>query len=251
MKISTKDWLNYIGRLRKLNETAADKMQKFIQLNGFGDTQAIIDYGYGLATKYGEGAGALAAEMYDIIAELEKQTLPAAEIAATASYADVAKTVNGILKTSNNDKIIAEAIGRLVKRAGQDTTLKNALRDGAEAAWVPVGDTCAFCIALASRGYQKVGKNTLKNGHAEHIHSNCDCAYSVRFRDTDGVDGYNPEYYYQQYASAEGGNSKEKINAMRRRYYAENKERINAQKRDAYERRKELNAPDAEELDVN
>ena len=45
--------------------------------------------------------------------------------------------------------------------------LKNALRDGAEFAWVPNGDTCAFCMTLASRGWQRASKRAIKNGHAE------------------------------------------------------------------------------------
>ena len=56
--------------------------------------------------------------------------------------------------------------------------LKNAVRDGAEWAWVPHGDTCPFCITLASNGWQKASRKVLKGGHAEHIHANCDCAVS-------------------------------------------------------------------------
>ena len=48
-----------------------------------------------------------------------------------------------------------------VKKAGIDTTLQNAYRDrpkkygkkrntGAQVAWVPSGDTCPFCLMLAS-----------------------------------------------------------------------------------------------------
>ena len=47
------------------------------------------------------------------------------------------------------------------------------------------------------------------------------------------------------------GKPKDKINAMRRKAYAENKEAINAQKRDAYQKRKELNSSAAEEINVN
>lgn len=49
-------------------------------------------------------------------------------------------------------------VSRLVKRAGADTTLKNAQRDGAEFAWVPHGDSCAFCLTLASRGWQRASQ---------------------------------------------------------------------------------------------
>ena len=80
-----------------------------------------------------------------------------------------------------NPENLPSGVSRLVKRAGADTTLHNAVRDGAQWAWVPNGDTCPFCITLASRGWQTASQKLLKNGHAEHIHSNCDCEFAVRF----------------------------------------------------------------------
>ena len=62
--------------------------------------------------------------------------------------------------------------------------------------------------------------------------------------------GYDPRRYLDLYESADGSTPKEKINAMRREFYAENKEEINAQKRSAYEKRQELNSSAAEEVDV-
>ena len=128
---------------------------------------------------------------------------------------------------------IESGVSRLVKQAGADTTLKNALRDGAEWAWVPHGDTCAFCITLASRGWQRASDKALKGGHAQHIHANCDCEYAIRFNANTTVAGYDPEKYLQQYEDAGGD-----INAMRRANYAEHKDIINAKKRAAYAARK-------------
>ena len=91
-----------------------------------------------------------------------------------------------------------------------------------------------------------MSKKTMKNGHAEHIHNNCDCTYAIRFDDETNVEGYDPDEYYDWYKS-EPGKPKDKINAMRREMYQENKEEINAQKRSAYEKRKELNSSAAEE----
>lgn len=137
-----------------------------------------------------------------------------------------------------NKNMVSGSIGRLVKRTGQDTLLTNALRDGAQFAWVPNGDTCAFCLTLASRGWQKMSKKALKNGHAEHIHSNCDCTYAVRFDNRTQIPGYDPDAYKQMYDSAEGRSPTEKVNSIRRIKYQENKDRINAQKRAAYMERK-------------
>lgn len=233
MQISTKDWKNYIEKLSKLNNTAGEKMSDYVARHGFDDPK-IIDYAYGLVTKYGEGSASLSAMMYDAIAEMEGKILPPAEVANTPGYGEVAKAVNGVRKHSQNPTSYGNVVNRLVKRTGADTMLKNAERDGAEFAWIPSGDTCAFCIALASRGWQHISKKALKNGHAEHIHANCDCNYTVRFDGRSSVAGYDPDEYLEIYENAEGNTPEEKINSIRAKYRAENKDKINAQKRANY-----------------
>ena len=129
---------------------------------------------------------------------------------------------------------VPATVARLVKQVGADTTLKNAKRDGAQFAWIPHGDTCAFCITLASRGWQYMSDEALKGGHAEHIHANCDCEYAVRFDGHSTVAGYDPDKYLEEYENAGGD-----INAMRRKRYEQNKDEINARKRELYANKKE------------
>lgn len=255
MIITRKAWTRYIGILRRLNEKAADEMTAYrdkLRRDGISEDEAarlLVDYAYGIATKYGEGAAAASCEMYDAVATLSKAKVPAAVPAATATRADVSKAVYGTINMK--DEVLPSAIARLVKRAGADTTIKNAIRDKAEWAWIPNGDTCSFCIALASQGWMPASKDQLDGGHAEHIHSNCDCTFAIRFNGDIDVAGYDPEKYRDMYYSADpGGSSKDKINAMRREAYQDNKDKINAQKRDAYEKRKERESSEAEEINV-
>lgn len=253
MTITKKSWSRYITELRKINDKATASMLYYIQEFGMpstdDDLSEFIYTAFNLSTKYGEAAAALACEMYDAAALLSGMALPAAEPAETATYNEVAKAIQGTLKTRNAE-IVSSSVGRMVKMTGVDTTMKNALRDGAEWAWIPVGDTCAFCITLASRGWQRASKNALKNGHAEHIHANCDCTYAIRFNSNTTVEGYTPERYLRMYETAGGSTPKERINAMRRDAYAQNRELINEQKRAAYEKRKERESSAAEEIDV-
>lgn len=88
--------------------------------------------------------------MYDAITELEGSTVPPAEPAETATYSETAKAVNGTLKYVLVAEMVGTAVGRLVKMAGQDTTLKNAIRDRAYFAWIPSGDTCVYCLMIAA-----------------------------------------------------------------------------------------------------
>lgn len=227
MQISAKTWNEYITRLSRLNQKAGQLMREYIDRHGTADTADLIAYAYGLVTKYGEGSAELACQMYDALAEAQGALVPAAEPAETASYNEVARMVNAT--KDQNPANLPNGVSRLVKRAGADTSLRNAARDGAEWAWVPHGDTCPFCITLASNGWQKASDKVLKGGHAQHIHANCDCEFAIRFDHRTTVAGYDPEKYLAQYNAAGGD-----INAMRRIDYAARKDTINAQKRAAY-----------------
>lgn len=259
MIITDKTWNRYISVLREMNNKAAEDMIRFMSDAGWAniggdyvlttrERQMLIDYAYGLATKYGEGAAAAACEMYDAVALAQKARVKPAEPAKTATYSETAKAVNGTLKQSPD--VVPSAVGRLVKMAGVDTTMQNAIRDGAYWAWIPRGDTCAFCIMLASRGWQKASPSEMEGDHAAHIHANCDCTYAVRFGNNLDVAGYDPDEYLTMYENADGASWQDKLNSMRRGFYQENKDEINAQKRSAYEKRKEREAPAAEEINI-
>lgn len=244
MTVKRSTWDKYSKRLSKINAEAARLIQEWIDRNGLDDIDALTDYAYGIATKYGEAAGALSAELYDAIAELSQANTEPAEIAPTPSYGEMAKTVRGVMKQSRNAAMIAAAVGRQVKRCGAQTTLKNAGRDRAEAAWIAIGDTCPYCLMIAAEGWKRVSPTS----QADHIHGNCDCTYSVRFNKDTQIGGYDPGRYEKMFDSAEGDTTEEKLNSMRRDAYAKNKDEINAQKRDAYALRKEES--EAEEIEV-
>ncbi len=223
MRITQKAWNNYITKMSAISGTAAKKMQEYVSIHGFGDMKAVVEYAKALSDHYGEAIGSLACQMYDATAAAQGVIVPDAEIAELPEYGDVAKAVYGAKKTSENE--VSKAVGRLVKQVGADTTLKNAERDGAQFAWIPSGDTCAFCITLASRGWQYMSRKALRNGHAEHIHANCDCQYAIRFDGKGGVVGYDPDEYLAMYENAEGRTPQEKINSMRREMYSKNTEK--------------------------
>ena len=210
MRISSRDWNNYIDMLHAIRDRATDEMQTYIDMYGTSD---MADYAYGLVTKYGEASGELACQMYDAIAEASGRSLPSAIMADTASYHETAKAVYGTLNNKTNSP--AQTVGRLVKQTAADTTLQNAQRDGAKFAWIPHGETCPFCIMLASRGWQNVSKRALKYGHAEHIHANCDCEYAISFDKNPKVEGYDPNVYLKIYEEASGKTQEEKLKVIR------------------------------------
>ena len=230
MKLTQAAWDDYISRLSQLNQKAGQLMREYMDGHPEADTDALIRYAYALVTKYGEGSAELACQMYDALAEAQGVTLPAAEPAPTATYGEVTGMVKA---TQDSPPSLQQGVSRMIKQAGADTTTRNAIRDGAEWAWVPHGDACPFCRMLASNGWQRASKNLLKKGHAQHIHANCDCEFAVRFSREFDVSGYDPEEYLRQYRDAGSD-----VNAMRRIDYAARKDAINAQKRAAYAARK-------------
>lgn len=222
MRISTRDWQRYIRKLSAINEAAANRMAAWMSINPNADIRALIAKAQEISSYYGEAAASLACEMYDAIANVSGVAVASAEPAAVATGEEVGRAINGTMK--NGDNSVPATVSRLVKQAGADTMLKNAERDGAQFAWVPVGDTCAFCMTLASRGWQYMSRDAMRHGHAEHIHANCDCTYAVRFDERSSVSGYDPDRYKRIYEEAEGDTPEEKINAMRRDIYAKEHE---------------------------
>lgn len=209
-------------------------MTQYAEKNGLENGDALIEYAYALATKYGEAAASLACQMYDQTAAAAHKTVKPAEPADTATYPETAAAVNGTLKQSVLPQSVGNSVGRLVKQAASDTTLKNARRDHAQFAWIPSGDGCAYCQMIAANGWRNASKEVAEGDHADHIHPNCQCEFAVRFSDDDGVAGYDPQAYKEKYDNADGDTAKEKLRSMEREYREEHKDEINTRKREVY-----------------
>lgn len=265
------EWTRYRDLLKRLSDLAADDFRDAVWKAGgkFGAAglgkipkEELIDYAYALVQKYGTGAAEAACEWYDAIAELSGANVDPAEPAEMPDYGEVAKAINGTLKTGN-EEIVAGAVGRQVKLAGQDTTLQNAMRDSSLVAWMTTGDTCAYCLSLSAMGWVNASEDMLEGGHTKHIHPNCDCFYAVKFDPDTIYEGYNYEENYKKVYQAaldqgvikEGEQisntkllSKDILNATRREAYDENSEEINSQKRSAYAKQQERESARAEEV---
>ena len=219
--MSAAEWYKYRNMLKKINMAAVEEFQKILNreanYQGFLLTlprSRIIEVADALVMKYGTASAEAACQLHDAVAEVAGVRVPAAEPAELPTIHEIAKVVNGAAKKGSDD-IVSQAVGRMVKQVGQDTTLKNAARDGAEWAWVPAGETCAYCIALASEGWQTASKAAQMGAHADHIHPNCDCAYCIRFSKYGGVGGYDPGKYKRMYYNG-GNTAKERLNNLRR-----------------------------------
>lgn len=241
MEISEKAWNAYIKKLSRIRDKSTQMMDAWIQKNGIEDVDAMVEYGRYLTDRYGAAASELSCEMYDEIAERAGVVLPPAVPAQPLTMEQIEKILRGALKQSQ--LLVAPAVGTEVKRSGADTIINNAKRDNAEIAWIFHGETCVYCLALASRGWQRAPKGT----HEAHFHNHCDCEYCVRFKKTDGLRGYSPDKLLKQYKEIPGKSFKEKQRNYEQQYAAEHPEELAARKHAEYMRRKELNSDDLSE----
>ena len=238
MRITKAEWNRYKNTMSQLSDKASKEFSDWANQNGGWETvdrQLMAEVAWSIASKYSEGSSALAAQMYDAIAQAEGVNVPPAEMAADVDFGELAKAINGALKHSTDDDFVSSPVGRSVKQAGADTMLKNASRDRAEFAWISSGDSCAFCLVLASKGWTRASKKTTNGDHASHIHTHCDCQFAIRFNKNTQVEGYDPSVYEKMYYDAEGKTSAEKIKSLQSKYYQENKDEINARKRELRE----------------
>lgn len=121
------------------------------------------------------------------------------------------KAVRGIVQEGVDGNIpgmqdqLCQRIDYEVKRAAGETVFQNAARDRryVRFARVPsgIGETCDFCIMLASRGF--VYHTEATAGELKHYHANCRCRIVPGFQGETTVEGYDPDVYYRMWKGEE------------------------------------------------
>jgi hypothetical protein len=240
-KLKRRSWDRYSARQAAQREAAAKEVSDYVSKSTKALTKsAIVAKAAQTAVKHGRSAAALACVWYEHVARDAGRAVDKAVPVVVANRGRIGAMVDKaapLLEAGAVDefaKACGVAAANEVKRSGSRTMLSNARRDGAQFAWIPNGsETCAFCIAVASNGWTYARKGTIEN-HADHIHPNCECEFAIRFGDDGGVSGYDPNYYEGKYDAADGANSREKINSMRRANYEKHKDEMRAYQRERY-----------------
>ena len=244
MQIPKRRWDKYTEAHRRVQQKAAEELAEYYDtLSWEGDEllaeQLLRQKATELAARYGIADATLSAGMYDELMEMWGADVPPAEvIEADTDY--VSRDVQGaVRKARTHETARSMASGALaghVKRAGVETMRHNAVRDRAMWAWVCIGDSCAFCRVLGSRGWQPASRSMVAGHHAEHVHDNCDCQIMVKKPgESLDIEGYDPDALKREYEDAGGKTSKDTINAMRRADYTPEKAaKRNARRRELY-----------------
>ena len=160
---------------------------------------AVLD---ALLSTYTDLSAARAAEFYD--ASREAQMVRRKYRAVVDSRRDP-KATEGAIRAivqfaadGDVERFRREALDRVdteMRRAANQCVAYNAGRDPAKPLYarVPVGETCGFCLMLASFGFQYTSESA-----ASHSHRKCNCRVVPSFGEAT-VRGYDPEQMYGRF----------------------------------------------------
>lgn len=148
-------------------------------------------------------AAARAAEYYDAVrqaqgfsggysAVAESMRDPDATLGAVKYF--VGKVVEGAPEAFVS--LCVKRIDEEIRRAANRCVAHNARKDPAKPRYarVPRGETCGFCLMLASFGF-----NAKTEEAASHSHAHCDCRIVPGFDGKTKVRGYDPDGMYERY----------------------------------------------------
>lgn len=158
-----------------------------------------------LAGKYSMYGCELGAQWYDLCTELAGiQAEPAYTnppgYDELAERAMAAASAHPELPPSH---VLGEFLQNVVSNSIRDTGSANLHRDYerglCSGKWsrVPVGDTCAWCLMLASQGAWYVSEESALGAESGHYHNHCDCR-AVYHSDPDQIYGYKNLFKYKE-----------------------------------------------------
>jgi hypothetical protein len=204
------DTLNEIvkGARRDLAEIA----QALIDTPDEMKREVMLESMYGLVSDYGDAAAveslgwylALRAEAVGLDDGFQP-SLPA-QLPEDVVHASTRWALGELMKGEDLDKALKPLNGvldRLVKKLGRESIVRAADSDPKKPRWarIPHGQTCAWCLMLASRGW--VYLDAQSAGAARQWHADCDCQIVPAWgKKTPKIAGYDPDALYAQYEAA-------------------------------------------------
>ena len=217
---------NYVDALASVSDEAKKKLEESLRrIDWTRDVATVRDEIIDVMQVYCGGstdmAAQLAAEFYDGLREqaigtqlgafAESGRNPAATDGAVRAF------VQDLVDGKGPDSVIEKCLDRVdyeTKKAAATCVTRNANRDPAKPRYARVpagGETCDFCLMLASRG--PVYHSEASAGAVDHFHANCRCqvvpmwgarrvktkAGGFVYRGGTSVEGYDPDALFDKY----------------------------------------------------
>ena len=180
-------------------------------LDDVGGAAAEVAYGYGAEFYDAARAAAVGSPL---------NATPAPPNPHAANVAAVKGMIETVSKTGQVEPFAAACSVRvdyIARKSCGGAVVACAARDPLKPRFARVpqgGETCRFCLMLASRGAVYHSKYTA--GAVDHYHANCDCKVVPDFGD--GIEGYDPSVYYDQYRAMLEGHELEEHYELLERY---------------------------------
>lgn len=176
----------------------------------------VIEIAAQVATRYEVLGSELGAQWYDLCTRLANIEAEAAELRTTDGD-NMRERARSALEVAPPDKPIDATFNYFLNNIVQDsiraTGSANLQRDYerglVKGKWarVPVGDTCAWCLMLASQGAWYLTKESAIGDNGGHYHDGCNCV-AVYHADPDNIPNYsNLLKYKKMYYDAENARS--------------------------------------------
>lgn len=176
-----------------------------------------------IAEKYSMLGCELGAQWYDMCSTLagldvDPAFLPELDVDGieTAAKVTASKVTDGKSANAAFNQFLQNQVQKSIRETGRENLWRDYERGMAAGKWsrVPIGETCAWCLLLASQGAWYLYEQSALGKEAGHYHSDCDCV-AVFHADAESIDGYTDllsykdKYYDADNARIANNNGKE------------------------------------------
>lgn len=192
----------------QLKQAAIDEFMEYVHEGMTVDE--VVDIAAQVAYKYSMLGEELGAQWYDLCSQLagidaDDAYLPEVDAQGIAQRASTVAKSGGDVKSVFNE-FLSNQIQESIRRTGTANLWRDYERGLTPGKWarVTVGDTCAWCLMLASQGaWYLTEKSALTSKHGGNYHQNCNCI-AVYHADPESISGYTKlEEYKQMYYDAD------------------------------------------------
>lgn len=229
MPLTYQNIIDYSSRVKTTTEQAVDELTRRVSNIGATDpsqrARFIRMHVRAVAEEYGLQEQELGAQWYEFCAERAGVRVDAA-LVDEIDYERIDRHFDRILEDYENgdstwddvERDVREAFEYEMRNLERETIIQNLDRDERQAgrrwrqtrraamkagyARVPVGETCAWCLMLASLGYFYRSEETALGVEPDHYHAHCDCI-AVPYSGPTAIEGYDDyDMYFDMYATA-------------------------------------------------
>lgn len=167
--------------------------------------EEVIEAAVNVAEKFALLGAELGAQWYDLCSELagiDNEPAIVEEVDTDALTGRAEATANG-KPTDTIQATFNQYLQNVINDSIRTTGSANLRRDyergltGGKWARVPVGDTCAWCLMLASQGAWYLSEESALGKEAGHYHNGCDCT-AVYHADPESIAGYTKLTKYKE-----------------------------------------------------